>query len=262
MADEVELSVQGEVALLQLRRPDRGNALRAAMFDALRRAVLRLSDSPPAFVVLTGEGADFCTGLDPAPDLLWEQFESVAAARDAHRAQEAVARIRGVLDGLGRLPAPSSRRSRAAATAPASRLALLADLRVAASGATFVLGEGRDGILTGFGGLSRAAVLLGLPRAGELALLGRAVPADEAATMGLVSRVVPDGTALSSALEAVQTMRRTSPAARMQTVLALRQLASRPDLFDAESQASARTWTAQDWQQARVARNRGQEPSW
>jgi enoyl-CoA hydratase/carnithine racemase len=263
--EEVELSVQGEVALLQLRRPAHGNALRGTMFDALRRVALRMADAPPGFVVLVGEGADFCTGLERDPtDALWALFEPMARARDAHRAQELITRMRSAFDAIARLPCPVLAAIEGRCHGAGAELALLADLRIVGAGATLTLTEGHDGVLTGFGGLVRATLLLGPGRAAELALLGEAITADDALRIGLASRIVDDGAALSGALEAVQALRRTSPAARLQTILALRTLATRQaqDLFDAETQAAARTWIATDWQSALAARRAGREPSW
>ena len=265
MAEEVELSIQGEVALLQLRRPDHGNALRGTMFDALRRIGLRLSDAPPRYVVLTGEGADFCAGLSDDPnDPLWQLFDPMVRGRDAHRAQELVVRMRASFEALARLPCPVIAAVEGRCHGAGLDLALVADLRIASSAATFAFSEGRRGVVTGFGGLARATVLIGAGKTAELALLGETIGAEEAQRLGLVTRIVADGSALSSALEVVAAMRHTSPTARLQTLLALRSMSSRVhhDHLDAETQAAARTWIATDWQEALKALGEGREPSW
>ncbi|MCA1555610.1 MAG: enoyl-CoA hydratase/isomerase family protein [Acidobacteria bacterium] len=58
-------TVEGAVALLTLNRPDKRNALNDALIGELKDA-LRLADASEAVrvVVITGAGADFCSGAD------------------------------------------------------------------------------------------------------------------------------------------------------------------------------------------------------
>lgn len=254
MADDVELSLLGEVATVQLRRAARGNALRGATFDQLRKIGLRLTDSPPRFVVLCGEGADFCVGLDRDPaDALYQAFEPVAKARDAYRLVELIVRLRSAFDLLSRVPCPVVAAIEGRWEGAGAELALVADLRVVAEDSTFRLNDGAHGLVTGLGGISRATALLGAPSALERVLTGRAATGAEAVALGLANRVAPKGTSLSAAHELVQDMRRTTPIARTQALLATRAIAGRMlgDWLEQESQAAARTWLASDWQTAR-----------
>lgn len=63
--DRVSLNVVDHVADVRLTRPDKRNALDAAMFRALSAAGERVKQVPDVrAVVLSGEGASFCAGLD------------------------------------------------------------------------------------------------------------------------------------------------------------------------------------------------------
>jgi len=251
VADDLELSVQGDIAFLQLRRAAQGNPLRGATFDQLRKAVLRLTDAPPRFVVLHGEGADFCVGLDPDPrDSLYEALRGPAAAKDAYRTQEIVGRMRGALDALGRLPCPVVTAIEGRCHGAGLALALVGDLRVATAAATFRFAEAQSGLVTGLGGLTRLTMLLGPSRATDLALTGAEMDARTAATIGLADRICPPGAALTTALDVVQEMRRATTIARQQTLVAIRALrnATAEDLAEHETQAAARTWIAGEWQ--------------
>jgi enoyl-CoA hydratase/carnithine racemase len=73
-------------------------------------------------------------------------------------------------------------------------VALLCDLRVAASHAELALPETTLGIIPGAGGTQRLPRLVGEGRAKELILLGRRLSATEALAWGLVNRVTPVGT--------------------------------------------------------------------
>ena len=84
------------------------------------------------------------------------------------------------------------------AVAGGLELAIWCDLRVAAAGSAFGVFCRRFGVPLVDGGTVRLPRLIGQGRALDLILSGREVGADEALAMGLVNRVVPDGTALDA----------------------------------------------------------------
>lgn len=71
-------------------------------------------------------------------------------------------------------------------------LAMLCDIIVAGRSAKFGLPEVKLGIMPGMGGTQRMTKAIGLPRAMDLILTGKCISADEAASIGLISRVVED----------------------------------------------------------------------
>jgi enoyl-CoA hydratase len=79
-------------------------------------------------------------------------------------------------------------------------LAAWCDLRVAGRGATFGCLERRWGVPLVDGGTYRLPRIVGLGRALDLILTGRPIDAVEAERIGLVDRLVPDGTALEAAV--------------------------------------------------------------
>ena len=92
------------------------------------------------------------------------------------------------------------------AVAGGLELALWCDLRVAEEDATLGVFCRRFGVPLIDGGTVRLPRLIGLSRALDLILTGRAVGAAEALAMGLVNRVVPKGLALEAALELARTI--------------------------------------------------------
>ena len=85
-------------------------------------------------------------------------------------------------------------------------LACWCDLRVAGESARFGCLERRWGVPLVDGGTYRLPRIVGLGRALDLILTGREVDTAEAAAIGLVDRVVPDGTALAAAVELAETI--------------------------------------------------------
>ena len=85
-------------------------------------------------------------------------------------------------------------------------LAAWCDLRVAGTSSRFGCLERRFGVPLIDGGTYRLPRIVGLGRALDLILTGREIDAEEASRIGLVDRVVPDGSALEAAVELATTI--------------------------------------------------------
>jgi 2-(1,2-epoxy-1,2-dihydrophenyl)acetyl-CoA isomerase len=179
--ETVAVVTDGHAATVTLRRPGRLNALTPPMLGELRAVLESISGNREIrAVVLTGAGRAFCAGGDVgtmATTTMSADFvrETVAVTEVFYELpQVTIAAVNGPCAGGG------------------MALACAADLRVAASSAFFVtafLGVGTSGDM----GLPWHLVrLVGLGAAKELSLLGDRISADRAASLGLVSRVVPD----------------------------------------------------------------------
>jgi enoyl-CoA hydratase len=187
----VQSSIEGPVTTLVLHRPSCRNAVDGPTADALRAAFEAFETDPWQHVaVLTGGGGHFCAGAD------------LAALGDPAR--------RNSLAPDGRGPGPMGP-TRIGFTKPVIaaiegyavagglELALMCDLRVAARGAVFGVFCRRWGVPLIDGGTVRLPRVVGMGRALDMILTGRAVGADEALAFGLANRVVDDGAALAAA---------------------------------------------------------------
>lgn len=198
------------VAVVTLNRPDRLNALSIDLAVALDATLAEVgAENDTWVVVLTGAGRGFCSGLDLKDYGVLPGVDGLTVGRIAQRSMRAYSRL--VLT-LRRLPQPVIAAVNGPAYGGGMCLALAADLRLAARSAVF----NATGIVNGLTSTEMAAGwllprLIGASRANDLLLTGRAVDAEEAAAIGLVSRVVDDGTALPTALEAATDMCRFSP---------------------------------------------------
>jgi enoyl-CoA hydratase len=198
------------VAVVTLNRPDRLNALSidlAVALDATLADVGRENDT--WVVVLTGAGRAFCSGLDLKDYGVVPGSDGLSVGRIAQRSMRAYSAI--VLT-LRRLPQPVIAAVNGPAFGGGMCLTLAADLRIAAESAVF----NATGIVNGLTSTEMAAGwllprLIGAARANDVLLTGRQVGAAEAAGMGLVSRVVADGTVLDEALAMAGQMCEFSP---------------------------------------------------
>jgi enoyl-CoA hydratase/carnithine racemase len=197
MTERVSIEIDGGVADVRLNRPEKRNALDAAMFAALIEAGKRLAaDKSVRAVVLSGEGLGFCAGLD-FKSFLGGSGGSLLTREDgspANRAQRAafvwqevpvpvIAAIHGVAFGGG------------------LQIALGADIRYAAPDAQLSVMEIRWGLVPDMSGTQTLRHLVRLDVAKELTFTGRIVSGTEAEQLGLVTRVVaaPREAALATA---------------------------------------------------------------
>jgi enoyl-CoA hydratase len=180
----------GAAAVVTIERPERRNAVDGATAAALLAAYERFAaDDDARVMVLTGAGDEaFCAGADLKA---LETLDPDAAAGPMGftrltPAKPAIAAIGGwcVAGGL--------------------ELALWCDLRVAAEHSRFGCLERRWGVPLIDGGTQRLPRVVGLGRALDLILTGRAIDAAEAHAIGLVNEVVPRGRHLERALEVAE----------------------------------------------------------
>ncbi len=179
------------VALVTLNRPRVLNALSFALLTDLGRIVEAL-DADPAVraIVITGAGTRaFAVGADVG-ELAEQTPDSLAEAEG----------LRG-WDRVAAIGTPTIAAVRGYALGGGCELAMACDMLVAGSDAVFGQPEIRIGIIPGGGGTQRLPRAIGAARAMELILTGRQVRADEAARLGLVTRVVPADETLASALD-------------------------------------------------------------
>ena len=189
--DEETVSVRREdaVAVVELRRERKLNALSTAMEERLDAAVASAEVRESRCVVFTGGPRAFSAGAD------------VKEFRDADAASVAAyyAGSGGLYERIARLPQPTLAAISGYCLGGGLELALATDIRIAAASAEFGLPEVGLGIIPSSGGVLRLTRAVGPARAKELILRGRRFGAAEAHAIGLVAEVADD--ALARALE-------------------------------------------------------------
>jgi len=179
----------GPVTTVILHRPDVKNAVDRAHAEALADAFRAFDADPDARVaVLYGDGGTFCAGAD---------LKAIAAGTPNRVAADGDGPM-GPTRMLLQKPVIAAIAGHA--VAGGLELALWCDLRVAEETATLGVFCRRWGVPLIDGGTIRLPRLIGASRALDLILTGRPVSAAEALAMGLVNRVVPQGTARAAAL--------------------------------------------------------------
>jgi len=203
----IDLEIADGVGTVWLNRPDKRNALDAALVDALRAAVEQLgADDAVRTIVLAGRGAAFCAGADLAYLQQLSRFSVLENMEDS-------ASLARTLRAIYAAPKPTIARVHGPAIAGGCGLATVCDMALAVEGATFGYTEVRIGfipaIVSAF--LQRKATQAATR---ELLLSGRIISAREAHERGLITRVLPDEEGLDAALrELVGAIGAASPTA-------------------------------------------------
>jgi enoyl-CoA hydratase len=215
---EPRLAGHPGVALVTIDRPEARNALNFALLAQLAEVLETLDrDGEVRAVVLSGAGERaFAAGADIVE--LAEQTPERLAAEGHFEAWDRIAAI-----GL-----PVIAAVRGYALGGGCELAMSCDLIVAGDDAQFGQPEIRIGVMPGAGGTQRLTRAIGQARAMELILTGRMLPAEEALAAGLVSRVVPAGDTLASAIELADTIAGMPPVAVRAAKAAVRSAAELP----------------------------------
>jgi enoyl-CoA hydratase len=191
MSAFVDLTFEGPLALLTLKRSEKLNALDAAMVDALGDAARSIEASRDVRVaILSGEGKAFCAGGDIAawsdlpPLEMWRVW-----TRAGHRAFEALARLR----------VPLIAALTGHAFGGGLELAAVADIRIAERGIRLGLPESGLGMAPGWSGTQRLVRRFGPSAVRRMALAGAMFSAQEALALGLVDEVTEQGAGVERA---------------------------------------------------------------
>ncbi len=182
--------VEDGVAVLTMNRPERRNALSAAMLEALAKT---LADCETAndvgAVLLTGAGGAFCAGGDVKG--MAEANAGVAPLDIDSRIHRQRLSQRATAGRLYDMPKPTIAALPGAAAGAGLSLALACDLRIAAENAVMTTAFAKVGFSGDYGGTYFLTRLVGAAKARELYFLSDKVEMPEALTLGLVNRVVP-----------------------------------------------------------------------
>ena len=219
MSSTKQLRVDREsdaIAVITLDNPDQRNAMSDEMTSSWVAAIDDLAvDRSVRVVIVTGEGSAFCSGGNTS----W-----IAGEPDAEVDQlrtRMVGFYRAWLS-IRKLEVPTIAAVNGPAIGAGLCLALACDLRYAATSATLGAPFVKLGMHPGMAATYLLPNVVGEAHARDLLLTGRVVDAEEAVRLGLVSRVLPEGSFIDDVLEIAAGVAANAPIPTMYTTLALR----------------------------------------
>ena len=214
LPESLSVEQRGAVAVLTLRRPHKRNALDHATVEGIGAF---FAAPPPGTraVVVAGEGAHFCAGLDLNTI---EEMDATAGIAHSQRWHRSFEQIEG-----GAVPVVAALQG--AVVGGGLELAMACHIRVADKTAFYALPEGQRGIFVGGGAAVRLPRLIGLARMQDMMLTGRTYGGEEGAAIGFSQYVVEPGEALAKAVEVAERAARTAPLTTFAVLQALPRIA-------------------------------------
>jgi enoyl-CoA hydratase/carnithine racemase len=200
MSDFLRYDAIDGVAILTLDAPERRNTLGSEHeYGAIEAAVARASkDKSVRAIVLTGSGPAFCAGGDIKAMFGRSNDPSIEALDDRYAYKEGIHRIPL---SLFNCEVPTIAAVNGAAIGAGLDLACMCDIRIAAEGARFAESFVTLGIIPGDGGAFLLQRIVGYAKAAELTFTGAIIDAEEALSIGLVSRVVAQADLMPTAID-------------------------------------------------------------
>lgn len=177
---------EGAIARITLNRPDVGNAIHIPLAQAFMHAATQCDeDETIRCVILDANGRLFCAGGDvPAMAGVGEDIGKML--------KEVTSYLHIGIARLSRMNKPLITAVQGPAAGAGFSLAVLGDIAIAGQSAHFTIAYPGVGLSPDGGATWLLPRLVGMRRAQEIFLLNKRVLADEAAEIGLVTRVAPD----------------------------------------------------------------------
>jgi enoyl-CoA hydratase len=233
---------RGHVLIVTMNRPHARNALSGPMLAILREAWDTTDSDPEIRVcVLTGAGGAFCAGAD---------LKAMTSAHPGDTFRSGgwdMSALEPLLKGR-RLRKPLIAAVEGPAIAGGTEILQATDIRVAGESARFGVSEARWGLFPIGGSAVRLPRQIPYTIAADLLLTGRHITAAEAHRIGLIGHVVPDGQALTTALELAEAIAANGPVAVQAILRTMRETEglAENDAFEVEAKIGMEVFASED----------------
>jgi enoyl-CoA hydratase/carnithine racemase len=202
---DIEVEIEDPVAVIRLNRPEKLNAVTYPMLAEIRRAIEECAaDVRVVGIVITGAGRGFCAGLDSQALVDVTAAEAAGDSGNRRTEESESAETPGMWTYFYNVPKPIVAAVNGVAAGGGLMLALMSDVRIASTNASFVTVFLKRGLISEHGSSWILSRLVGPGRAFDLLWTSDRVDAAKAAEFGLVEHLVEPDELLATAKEYVR----------------------------------------------------------
>ena len=234
---QVTYKKEGSITILSIERPEALNALSREIVDEFDKIADEIEKDPDVRCVILYSEKNFAAGAD------------IKGMAECDEEGAKAFSFASTFMKLERLQVPVIAAIEGYALGGGLELALTADIRIAAESAKMGFPEVTLGIFPGAGGTIRAPRICGEAFAKELIFTGDAVSADRALQMGLVNKVVEEGTTLEAAMKMAERIAKRGPIAVRMVKEVIREGVQEPHMgaaMEIETKAWPKLFATQD----------------
>ena len=206
MGDTISLEIQNNLALITMNRPEALNTISVEWVNDFHLVLNKIEASGQVrTAILTGAGRAFCAGAD--------LNQAIFDTNSIEERRPSIEYGYLIIKRIRRMPIPFIAAINGPAVGAGMTVALACDLRIASQGAYFRLDFIKMGVLPDMGCCFFLPHVVGTSKAMQLAMLADQISADEALSIGLVSKVVPDDEIMNNADNMAQRLASLPPLA-------------------------------------------------
>jgi len=207
-------SIENKVAHVAFNRPDKANSLHQEAWDEMKAIFEEIDETPEArVVVLSGEGKNFCGGIDLQLLMGIQRFQQEnCEGRKREKLRKFIFHLQDCITAIEKCRKPVIAAIHRGCIGGGVDIVSACDMRYCTEDAYFTIKEVDWGLVADIGTMQRLPKIINPGIMAEMAYTGRKVFGQEAAQIGLVNRTFADKEAmLDGVLEIAQTIAKKSP---------------------------------------------------
>ena len=208
------VNIENHIANIAFNRPDKANSLHMPMWEEMQAIFGDLDQNPDCrVIVLTGEGKNFCAGIDLATLMDLQKFNHISCeGRKREQLRAFIFKLQHAITAIEKCRKPVIAAIHKACVGGAVDIVSACDMRYCTDDAYFAIKEIDLGLVADIGTLQRLPNILNPGMMAEMAYTGRKVFGEEAAKIGLVNRsFVDQENMMETVMKTAETIAAKSP---------------------------------------------------
>ncbi len=191
--NQFRVTIENHIAHVAFNRPSKANSLNLEAWEEMKDIFENLHKNPDArVIILSGEGNNFCAGIDLNLLMNASQFDAKCEARKREQLRDFIKKLQDCITAIEKCRKPVLAAIHKSCIGGAVDIISACDMRYCTEDAYFCIQEINLGLVADIGTLQRLPKILNLGIMAELAYTGRKVFGEEAKEIGLVNRVYQD----------------------------------------------------------------------